>query len=125
MKREIIAALKGVAYAKQACTEQMTKLRAMNRQNRWSAWWWGGNMAGSLTSVEPEHQGPARRVAAGLREPVEERPAALLAHRHVPGVLRERHRRLPRQRRDAVRARPLRALLLAGGSGCGRHAADH
>jgi hypothetical protein len=32
MKREIIAALKGVAYAKQACTEQMTKLRAMNRQ---------------------------------------------------------------------------------------------
>jgi hypothetical protein len=79
---------------------------------------WRGH---SLTSVEPEHEGLGGRVVAdGLGEPVEERAAAVPVHRHVPGVLRERHRRLPRQRLHAVaRARPgahaaVLALLRAG-----------
>lgn len=82
---------------------------------------WEGSW--SLTSVEPEHEWLGGRVADGLSEPVEERAAAVPVHRHVPRVLRERHRRLPRQRLHAVAsARPAAvalALLHASSSNSG------
>ena len=74
------------------------------------------------TAVEPEDEGLLVGGGGGLEEPVEERAAVRLVHRHVPGVLREPHGGLPRQLRHAVGLllpRRLRVRLRRAASGRG------